>query len=158
MGAGSSAARAGSARMQARPGQLNSTTQPSLGLRTCGSFRHSMPLFVRCRSSSRVIGTPELIRRESGANALTFFMDLHKFARDPRLKDVAFSATFLLEIQVVRRGQPTSRKRVALETYEIIMAGNALVVRFACLARRRHPGLSGAGGRRLSGIRREILS
>ena len=103
-------------------------------------------------------GTPQLIRRESGANPLSFFMNLHKFARDPRLKDVAFSATFLLEIQVVRRGQPTSRKRVALETYEIIMAGNALVVRFACLARRRHPGLSGAGGRRLSGIRREILS
>ena len=63
-----------------------------------------MPLFVGCRFSSRVIGTPELLRRESGANPLAFFMDLHKFARDPRLKDVAFSVTFLREVQVVRRG------------------------------------------------------
>jgi len=32
-------------------------------------------------------------------------MDLHKLARNPRLKDVAFSAIFLREVQVVRGGQ-----------------------------------------------------
>ena len=34
------------------------------------------------------------------------------------------------------------RKRVALEAFEIIMAGNALFVGCACLVRRHHPGLS----------------
>src|SRR5262249_268498 len=37
---------------------------------------------------------PQLARLGPGANPLSFFMDLHNFARDPRLNNVAFSAPF----------------------------------------------------------------
>ena len=88
----------------------------------CGCFR---PSNAAIRQVSFLLS---LVRRESGANPLSFFMDLHRFARDPRLKDVAFSATFL------------ARSKLCEE------ANIASGVGLARQMRRRHPRPSGGCG------------
>ena len=61
---------------------VNRTPLPATVARLANtSLLPALYAFVRCRSSSRVIRIPQLVRRESGANPLSFFMDLDRFAR-----------------------------------------------------------------------------
>jgi|SRR5215471_1809889 len=87
------------------------------------------PLFRPSNAAIRQVSfLLSLVRRESGANPLSFFMDLHRFARDPRLKDVAFSATFLARSKLCEEANIDSGVGLARQM------------------RRRHPRPSGGCG------------
>src|SRR5215472_14133695 len=90
---------------------VNRTPLPATVARLANtSLLPALYAFVRCRSSSRVIGTPSayapwILHKPT-------LIDLHKFARDPRWKDVAFSATSLRKVHVVRRGHNRAKGSV----------------------------------------------